>query len=378
MKRPLAALAVLALLVSPAAAQTGAAPKKPTPRPTPLTAPGLEVSTSGAAPKGAANVNAEDVRILEGETQDPFELERIGLAAANANELDRARTFFERAWKVGELPTAAYNLACLEARRGRADAAFADLDRAIAAGFDDGSSLEKDPDLAPLRGKPKWASILSGAAKNRAAGDAAVVKEGVFLSPKERPLAILLLLHDKASDPYAVSSPFADVALASRMFVAAPRGPGRSAKKRYGWGSADRAAKAIDAAVEAARRKAGNAKLPVLLVGVGRGGTEAFTAAAKKAPKTFAGVGSIGGPFDPGAAPDVNGLRGARLVLGSSRDTGPNEISATRRGIEALQQKGLAPRVIEWPGSSSGFPQDVPRAVKDVLDAFAGVAPGAR
>lgn len=374
MKRPLAAVAAVLLLSPIAAAQSGAPAQKATPK----SAPGMQVSTSSATPKGGPTAQVEDMRILEGEMQDPFELERLGLAAASANELDRARLFFEKAWKIGELPTAAYNLACLDARKGRTDAAFANLGKAVAAGFDDGSSLEKDPDLAGLRGKPKWASIVSGAAKNRAAGDAAVVKEGVFVSPKERPLAILLLLHDKGSDPYAVSNPFADAALSHRLFVAAPRGPGRSAKKRFGWGSAERAAKAIDAAIEAARKKAGDATLGVLLVGVGRGGTEAFTAAAKKAPKTFAGVASIGGPFDSGAAPDVSGLRGARLVLGSSRDAGPNENSAMRRGIEALRQKGLSPAVLEWPGSASGFPRDVPRAVKETLDALAGVTPGTR
>lgn len=365
MKRPLAALAALGLLSTAAAGAPGTAKK-----PTPMSAPGIQVTTSSAPPKGVEHVSAEDMRILTGEKQDPFELERIGLAAASANELDRARLFFEKAWTIAALPTAAYNIACVEARKGRVDAAFAFLEKANAAGFDDGSSLEKDPDLAALRGKPKWASIVAGAARNRAAGDAAAVREGVFLMPKERPLAILVLLHDKGSDPYAVANPFADAALSRRLVVAAPRGPGRSARKRFGWGSAERAAKAVDAAIAAARKKAGNASLPVFLVGVGRGGTEAFTAAAKKAAKTFAGVASIGGPFDAGAAPDVSGLRGARLVLGSSRDAGPNEIAAMRRGIEALRQQGFGPSVLEWPGAAPGLPEDVPRAVKDVLDAL--------
>jgi hypothetical protein len=373
MKRLLAALAALSILSSAAAAQTGAAAKKSTP----VSAPGLQVSTSTESPKGA-NASPGDLRAIQGEIQDPFELERIGLAAVNANDLDRAQTFFEKAWKIGSLPTAAYNLACLDARRGRTDAAFANLEKAVAAGFDDGASLEKDPDLASLRGKPKWAPIVSGAAKNGAAGDAAVVKEGIFLMPKEKPLAILLLVHDKQSDPYAVSNPFADVALSHRLFVAAPRGPGRSAKKRFGWGSAERAARAIDAAAAAARKKAGDPKLPILLVGVGRGGTEALTVAAKKAPRTFEAVGSIGGPFDPGAAPNTAGLRGARLFLGSSRDADPNEINATRRGIEALRQQGFQPAVAVWPGTSAGFPTDVPRAVKETLDALAGMAPAAR
>ena len=114
MKRSLAALAALSFLSSAAAAQSGGGAKKPTP----ISAPGLQVSTTTAAPRGSTT-SASDLRALQGETQDPFELERIGLAAVSANELDRARVFFERAWKLGELPTAAYNLACLDARKGR-------------------------------------------------------------------------------------------------------------------------------------------------------------------------------------------------------------------------------------------------------------------
>jgi pimeloyl-ACP methyl ester carboxylesterase len=367
MKAVLTAFAASVVLSLPADAQTR--------MPAPATAPGLLVTTASTAPRGSSEVKVEDVRVLGGGVTDPFELERLGLAAVNANQLDRARALFEQAWKRGELSSAVYNLACLDARSGRADQAFARLDKAIAAGFDDGVSLEKDPDLAPLRPKPRFASIVSGAAKNRAAGDAAVVKEGVFLLPKEKALAVLLLLHDKESDPFTVSGPFTDVALSHHLLVAAPRGPGRSAKRRFGWGSAERAEKAIDAAVAAARTKAGDQKLPVFLVGVGRGGTEAFRVAARKPAGTFAGVGSIGGPFDPGTAPNPAGLRGARLFLGFSRDAAPAELAAGRRGIEVLRQQGLRPVVAEWPGAGSGLPKDAARAVKETLDAFAGIAP---
>ena len=369
MKSVLAALAVSVVLSLSAGAQTR------TPSPVPVAAPGLLVTTGSSAPKGSSPVKVEDVHVLENGVTDPFELERLGLAAVNGNQIDRARALFEQAWKRGELPSAAYNLACLDARSGRSEQAFARLDKAIAAGFDDGVSLEKDPDLAPLRGKPRFASVVSGAAKNRAAGDAAVVKEGVFLLPKEKALAVLLLLHDKESDPFTVSGPFTDVALSHHLLVAAPRGPGRSAKRRFGWGSAERAENAIDAAVAAARAKAADRKIPVFLVGVGRGGTEVLRVAARKPAGTYAGVGSIGGPFDPGSAPNPTGLRGTRLFLGYSRDASPNEIAAGRRGIEVLRQQGLRPIVAEWPGASSGLPKDAARAVKDTLDAFAGMAP---
>ena len=224
----------------------------------------------------------------------------------------------------------------------------------------------------------KFSAIVSGAAKNRASGDAAAVKEGVFLLPKDGALAILLLLHDKESDPFTVSGPFTDIALSHHLCVAAPRGPGRSAKRRFGWGSADRAAKAIDAAVDAARRKAGNQKLPVLLVGVGRGGTEGLHGRRPQARRARSRASARSEDRSiPVRTPNPAGLRGAHLFLGFSRDAVPAEVAATRRGIELLRQQGFQPMVAEWPGAGSGFPKDVPRAVKETLDAFAGQAPAA-
>jgi pimeloyl-ACP methyl ester carboxylesterase len=114
--------------------------------------------------------------------------------------------------------------------------------------------------------------------------------------------------------------------------------------------------------------------VPVLLVGVERGGTIAFTAAARR-PGAFAGVGSIGGNFDAGeAGPSLAGLRGARLFFGIPRDAPQNLVVAFRKGIESLRQAGYAPAVVEWPGYGTGFPKDVALAVKDTLDALAGRA----
>jgi pimeloyl-ACP methyl ester carboxylesterase len=343
--------------------------KKPAPTPA---GGGLSATTSSAAPKGVVPGEVQDFRVVTDQPDDPFEFERLGIAAVNAKELGRARTFFERSWKLGELPTSAYNLACVDAKEGKLDSAFQWLDKAIAAGFDDENPLKSDPDVAPLRDKPKFRTILAGAQRNRTAGDAAVVRDGVFLAPKGKPAAILVLVHDKASDPFRVSGPFAQQALDRGFYVAVPRGPSLSAKKRFGWGSADRAAAAIDAAVSAAKKKVGN--VPVLLVGVERGGTIAFTTASRR-PGVFAGVGSIGGNFDAGeVAGNVAGLRGARLFFGIPRDAPQNLVVAFRRGIESLRAAGYAPAIVEWPGYGTGFPKDVAGAVKDTLDALAGRA----
>jgi hypothetical protein len=53
-----------------------------------------------------------------------------------------------------------YNAACCRALAGDTGAAFADLDRAIAAGFVDRGQLERDDDLLSLRGDPRWAQTL--------------------------------------------------------------------------------------------------------------------------------------------------------------------------------------------------------------------------
>jgi len=72
-----------------AGAQTG----KPAGKPSPAATASLQISTGSAAPKGATEAKVEDMHVLEGASTDPFELERFGLAAVNANQLERARVF---------------------------------------------------------------------------------------------------------------------------------------------------------------------------------------------------------------------------------------------------------------------------------------------
>ena len=54
-----------------------------------------------------------------------------------------------------------YNAACCFTRAGDATQAFAQLAAAVDAGFKDRAWLEKDGDLAPLHGDPRWAKLLA-------------------------------------------------------------------------------------------------------------------------------------------------------------------------------------------------------------------------
>jgi poly(3-hydroxybutyrate) depolymerase len=244
-------------------------------------------------------------------------------------------------------------------------------------GFDDEKTLLNDPDIAALRTQARFGGILASARKNRSAGDAAVVSEGTFVAPQGRPVGILVVLHDRSSDPVTASGPFVNAAHERGLFVAVPRGPARAGKKRFGWGTKERALSAVAAALAEAKRRAG-ANLPVLLVGIGRGGTLAFTVAAHQA-GTYSGVGSVGGPYDPGAGNSAQApaegaaLRGARLFFGVTYDAPQGLVAEMGRGVDALKRMGLSPVFRNWPGAGETFPQNVTGAVKDTLDAMMGI-----
>lgn len=372
MRRLLYGAAAPLLLLAPllAFAQGGSKPKA-----TPPAAPsGVAVSTgSMAPPPGAKPAEIQDIRALAGKEQnDPYELERLGVTLAQNGDLAKARELFERAWKLGALPSAPFNIACLDARQGKGDAAFQQLDRAIAAGFDDEKMLKSDKDLEAIRSKAKFQGVVAAARKNAAAGDAAVVKDATFVAPNGPATAILLLLHDASSDPLTVASPFLAQAREKGLFVAAPRGPARSGKRRFGWGSPERAIVAAGAVILEARKRAGN--LPVLAVGVGRGGMVAGLIAATQ-PGVLAGAASIGGPFDLAwirSEASLSALKQTRLFLGVSLGASRQLVQAFRQARDGLKAAGIQPGYKEWIGDGPGLPADVKGAVGEVLAALTG------
>jgi transcriptional regulator GlxA family with amidase domain len=63
--------------------------------------------------------------------------------------------------RARQLANETYNLACLLARAGRAAEALDALESAVKDGFGPRDVLERDEDLAPLRGDPRFGSILA-------------------------------------------------------------------------------------------------------------------------------------------------------------------------------------------------------------------------
>ena len=94
-------------------------------------------------------------------------LKTEGMAAYDRKEWATCADQLERAedW---------YDAACCRAQGGQLDAAFVLLDRAIAGGFLDAKHLERDTDLTPLHGDPRWAAAFDSIKKQVAAYRASV------------------------------------------------------------------------------------------------------------------------------------------------------------------------------------------------------------
>jgi len=90
-------------------------------------------------------------------------------AAHQAGKLKEAIPLYEKALAMGlGNPVARYNLACAQAQTGDRERALANLETLVARGYDGGDALEKDADLASLRGEPRFVAVVALARKNKA------------------------------------------------------------------------------------------------------------------------------------------------------------------------------------------------------------------
>jgi len=90
-----------------------------------------------------------EVRGVTGVTEvDTFMGLRIAKGTFRYTDLGRAREFFQKSWDLGPIPTAAYNLACLDDREGKKDSAVKQLENARGGGLVNADPRTQDPDIA--------------------------------------------------------------------------------------------------------------------------------------------------------------------------------------------------------------------------------------
>lgn len=93
---------------------------------------------------------------------------RLGLAQLYLGKFDPAVKSFERSGDRGYMvPASTYNVACAKARKGDLDGALVALRLAFERGFGDYALLGEDPDLANLRGDPRFVELVTEWTKKR-------------------------------------------------------------------------------------------------------------------------------------------------------------------------------------------------------------------
>ena len=85
----------------------------------------------------------------------------VGTALIRLKRRSEAAPFLIRATKLNGCAGAWYDLACLAALEGKANAAFENLEKAVAQGFRDVQHLRRDADLRSLRPDHRWKAIVA-------------------------------------------------------------------------------------------------------------------------------------------------------------------------------------------------------------------------
>jgi Zn-dependent protease len=126
-----------------------------------------------AAPSPELNYTFASALIIAGRLQEASELiarqqnpkyagaayAALQTAAFYSGDYDLSSEAGRQALGRTKEPTIAYNIACAEARAGRADEALAWIERAVEMGYRDVNAMASDSDLETLRSRPEFEAI---------------------------------------------------------------------------------------------------------------------------------------------------------------------------------------------------------------------------
>lgn len=140
--------------------------------------------------------------------------ESAAMAAYEAKQWPQCATLYEAiaAQTKGEQQAGAiYNAACCHAQGGKADAAFALLDRAIKGGLKGLEHVSGDTDLAPLHADPRWPGVLAGIERNvttweATLGDPALRREIITLKEEDQKVRFALIKEHAKPDQEAMDA----------------------------------------------------------------------------------------------------------------------------------------------------------------------------
>ena len=270
-----------------------------------------------------------------------------------------------------------FNLACVHALAGHREEALASLERAAAAGFASLEVLDAEPDLAAVRGDPRYASAREAVARHRAAAieragrlarDAPVVFHVPAMaddrSPLERPL--IVALHGYGSSPADMLPAFRALADVTGAVLALPqalepRGTG------FDWVSPDHAEVVVLRAIESARKRAPFDARQVVLAGFSQGATMAMRVALRH-PERFRGVLAMAGRHAERLVPGPNAQEARRLRVALLVGGDDGNVESNREAEQRLRAARFTVLLRVFPGVGHRFP---PNALAEMRDAVA-------
>jgi len=268
-----------------------------------------------------------------------------------------------------------YNLACVEARAGRADAAIAALRRSAERGFRFLATLTRDGDLDSIRDHAQFADVRGVVARNhavsldgfreRAEREATIIVH----APKGRgPHPLIVALHPFGGDAAGFASLHRELADELGAVLVLPQGM-TPVGEGWSWGVVEEGEHLIVRAIRRALADHAIDRQRVLLTGFSQGGGMAFTVALRH-PELVTGVIPVAGFYDhrvvsvPDSAPA--GTLRFYIVNGSLDREADNNRDAARR----LRAAGIPVKIEIHEGLGHAYPDD---AVGQLRTAFAFV-----
>lgn len=166
-------------------------------------------------------------------------LDAQAMLAYEAKEYDRAGQLFDQALQAKKAPTAPdyYNAACAWALAGGKDKAFAYLDKATLAGWDNVAHVQTDTDLTSLHADPRWQPMLARleatVAKREATVNQALKKELAGIYRTDQRIRLKIDSIERKDGIQAAMAP----ALSQEMQTIDERNLARveAIIKQYGW-----------------------------------------------------------------------------------------------------------------------------------------------
>lgn len=273
---------------------------------------------------------------------------------------------------------AAYNLACVEARAGRVDAAIVALRLAAERGFPFVATLLRDEDLDRLRGHPGYAAALERVKENNARALEAfrprVARAKVILKPppdRSRPAPLIVALHPSGGAAATFAPLFVDLAKEMGAALAVPEGLNASGDG-YDWGVVEQGTLLVEGAVARAKETYAIDANRVILAGYSNGASTALIMALRR-PDAYAGVLSIGGFYEERVSPVPSGKALPRfaLLVGQHDDAS----GSNRRAAAALEASGGAVRLKVFAGLGHALPPDPRGEIRGALRYLLGLEP---